>query len=146
MSCGSALCRNETDAVQYTKLAADGEVRRCSIPGGGSKTSLRRHRETATTTSKFRRNLQIRRYQNAIAHEDITVQPTVDDVAMIVLTGQPAHHRPACSHLLPRKVRQYRSDRNTVCSDPFCPRPGHAIGKVKKGDTIIMVAFGRSLT
>ncbi|NLE30565.1 MAG: ketoacyl-ACP synthase III [Phycisphaerae bacterium] len=149
---------NETDrGVQYTKLAADGEGwPLLFIPGGGSKkpasaATLENRDHYIKMQGREIYKFAVTKMQSLIEDAMQQCNLTVDDVAMIV--PHQVNQRiidSACSHLgFPGEkvfVNIDQTGNTSSASIPIALDQAMQSGKVKKGDTIIMVAFGAGLT
>jgi 3-oxoacyl-[acyl-carrier-protein] synthase-3 len=143
--------------VKYTKLAADGNgAELLYIPGGGSK-------KPASAATVENRDHYIKMqgreiYKFAVHKMQMLIEDamkacnlTVDDVAMVV--PHQVNKRiidSACNHMgfPPEKVfvNIHETGNTSAASVPIALNEAMKSGRLKKGDTIIMVAFGAGLT
>jgi 3-oxoacyl-[acyl-carrier-protein] synthase-3 len=149
---------NDADrGVKYTKLAADGEGwPLLYIPGGGSKkpasaATIENRDHYVKMQGREIYKFAVTKMQTLIEEAMQKCNLTVDDVSMVV-----PHQvnlriiNSACSHMgFPEEkvfINIDKTGNTSSASIPIALDEAMRSGKLKKGDTIIMVAFGAGLT
>jgi len=143
--------------VRYTKLAADGDGwNLLYIPGGGSKTPA--SAQTVENRDHYIKLNGREVYKFAVHKMQMLIEDameqcklTVEDIAMVV--PHQVNQRiidSACSHCgFPVEkvfINIDRTGNTSAASIPIALDEAKRTGKIKAGDTILMVAFGAGLT
>lgn len=152
-----AGCDDNGRGVQYTKLSADGSgVDLLYIPAGGAQ------RPTSAQTVKDREHyIKLRGreiYKFAVQKMQLLIEDameqcglTVDDIALVV--PHQVNQRiidSACRHVGFPVEKVYvnidRTGNTSAASVPIALDEARRGGKIGRGDTVLMVAFGAGLT
>jgi 3-oxoacyl-[acyl-carrier-protein] synthase-3 len=149
---------DDTDrGVKFTKLVADGEGwPLLFIPGGGSKkpasnATIENRDHYIKMQGREIYKFAVTKMQTLIAEAMQQCNLTVNDVAMVV--PHQVNLRiidSACSHMgFPAEkvfINIDKTGNTSAASIPIALDEAVRSGKLKKGDTIVMVAFGAGLT